>query len=70
LAQAWGVVWVAGGVFSVVLGLGALTLALAWASDGTLGTFLRSRPVSIAIVLAVLGSMCVTLYYGALNYFR
>ena len=70
LAQGWGAVWAVGGVFFIIIGVSALTLAFAWATDGPAGAFLRSPFVSIVLVVAVLGSLCVTLYVGALNYIR
>ncbi len=61
MALHWGLgaefVWVAAGAFFLSVGGGAYLLSVAWAARGVLGTVLRSRGVSLLVLLGVLGTL-------------
>ena len=62
-----GLAWAAGGAFFIVLGVSALLLSLATTATGTLGSFLRSKAVSILIILGLLVLLVLTVVLGVLG---
>ena len=64
LCMGWGLVWVAGGGFFIVVGIGAGLLTSAWTLPGRVGAFLRRPFVGILILIAVILMMVITVYIG------
>jgi len=57
-------VWAAGGLFFITLGLSAIVLTLAWVLPDPLRSILRHPVVSIILLLAVLGTMALVVVMG------
>ena len=64
LAAGWGLVWVLGGGFFIMVGLSAIVLTLAWRLPGRVGALLRHPIVSVLIVAAVLLMLVLTVAVG------
>jgi hypothetical protein len=63
----WGIVWTAGGIFFITVGIGTTLLTLAWNLPGPLGAFLKRPLVSILILCAIGMTMCSTIGLGIYN---
>ena len=60
----WGAVWTAGGGFFVTVAVAAYLLNLAWIVPAPFGLVLRHPITNVAILLAVIGMLIVTVILG------